>query len=103
VNKKTRLPKFLNHYFWDINTRDLDPAEHADYVIKRIMEYGNPRAVLWMLDAFPKPKMIRVLSQSRGLSPQSANFWACYFGVSRRRVLCLKKSYSARRKSHWPY
>lgn len=99
----TILPKFLKRYFWDVDYHHIDPQHRAEYVVKRILEYGDGKAVRWMRENFEKAKIKEVLCETRDLSPQSANYWAIVLGVDRKEITCLQKRYLEIRKSCWPY
>jgi len=98
-----KLPQFLNKYFWDVELEKIDLRKNKVYVLRRILEYGDERAVVWMWKNFKKSEIIDVLSKFRGCSPKSANFWALLLDVPREEVLCLKKPSSREQKRIWPY
>lgn len=98
-----KLPKFLRKYFWDTEFEKIDAQKRRIYVLKRILEYGNERAVKWMWENFKKPEIINALSNYRGYSRKSANFWALLLDISREKVICLKKSLPKKQKKIWPY
>ena len=100
---KQRLPEFLKPLFWEVNFQDLDTIKRGDYVIKRILEYGDRRAVNWMRQSFNKAKIENVILKTRDLSPQSANYWSVVLGIDKKRVRCLQRHYLEVRKMHWPY
>ena len=100
---QAKLPEFLKSLFWDVDHRNISPQDRAEYVIKRILEYGDRKTVHWMRRNFKKIKIKEVLCRARDLSPQSANYWAIILGVNRKRIKCLQKRYLEIRKSCWPY
>ena len=95
------LPKFLNKYFWDIDTDNLNPAEYSYFIIERILEYGDKKAIRWMFKIFKMSQIKKTLITRRGLSPKSAVFWSLLLKVPKNKILCLNKSYQKRQKSHW--
>jgi len=52
-----KLPRFLNKYFWDVEFEKIDLQKRRVYVLKRILEYGDERAVACK---------IRVISERAG-------------------------------------
>ena len=98
-----KLPEFLKKYFWDTEFEDIDPEENKIYILKRILNHGDKQAVDWMLKKFKKSEIINVLSNFRGHSRKSANFWALLLDVPRKEVLCLKKRSPREQKKIWPY
>ncbi len=98
-----RLPPFLQRYFWDIDPTALDVSQHPTYVMERLLEYGDPEAVRWLLQRFSQEELAAVVQRSRQLSPRSANFWALYFGVSKEDVRCLSRPFREQAEAVWPY
>ena len=98
-----RLPEFLKEYFWDVKFGELDLEKWRVFILKRILEYGNDRAVAWMIKNFEKAEIKDALCNYRGYSKKSANFWALILDIPKQEVLCLKKSSSRTQKSIWPY
>ncbi len=98
-----KLPQFLKRYFWDTDFQKLDKKKHSWFIIERILEYGDEKAVKWMEDNFRKNEIKKVLLKSKNLSLRSANFWQFIFNLNRNRILCLKKSFQKRQKLIWKY
>lgn len=98
-----KLPKFLKKYFWEVDFNRLDLKKRPEYVALRLLEYGDIKALRWLFRNLHKNKIRNILLNQRGLSPRSLYFWSSFFNVSKEKILCLKKSYLKRRRSHWPY
>lgn len=95
------LPSFLTKYFWDTDATKLDMKKNEPYIIERILEYGDERAIHWMNQSIDKRRILHMLEQSRALSPKSAFFWAAALGVPKRRITCLRTPSRERRLKHW--
>ncbi|MGB9720039.1 MAG: DUF6922 domain-containing protein [bacterium] len=98
-----RIPKFLKKYFWDTNLEDLDFKKYRIYILKRILEYGDEKAVAWLWKNFKKSEVRKVLINSRGFSLKSANYWAIILGLPRNKVQCLNKLSPKEQRKIWPY
>ncbi len=98
-----KIPNFLKSYFWDIQFQKLDIKKRRIFVLKRILNEGNEKAVAWMFETFDKSEMRNVLSHLRGFSKKSANYWALILGIPSEEVLCLKKHSLKGVKKFWPY
>lgn len=98
-----KLPQFLKKYFWDVEFKELDREKSAHFILKRILEYGDEKATVWMRKSFTKRDIKDILTNFRGISPRSANYWATIFGIDKRNILCLQKPYLERQKTFWPY
>ena len=93
----------LKRFFWDVNPNTLDFKKNSEYVIVRILEYGDPEALGWLFKTYNKEMIKKVLREKRGFSKKSANFWSKILDVDKNEIQCLKKFYQERRKIHWPY
>jgi hypothetical protein len=87
-------------YFWEVEVEKLDPQKNAEYIIGRLLEYGDIEAVRWMFHAFDRELITHVLMNKRGFSRVTANL---FFDLNKKDVLCLKKPYQKSQKTHWPY
>lgn len=96
-------PAFLKKYFWDIDFDKLDIEKHRIYVLSRILDYGDEKTTIWMWNNFKKSEIKNILSNFRGLSQKSANFWALILNLPKEKVICLKRRSSKEPKTIWPY
>ena len=97
------IPKSLKKYFWDVDFKNLDKDKYSYFIIERILELGDGKAVKWMENNFSKEKIRKVVYSSRNLSRKSANFWQLIFNLDRNKILCLKKSFQRKQKIAWRY
>ena len=97
------IPKFLKKYFWDVDFSKLDKKNYSQFIIERILEYGDERAIKWMRENFKLNQIKNVLQQSKNLSRKSANFWRFIFGLNKNKILCLRKSFQEKQKLIWKY
>ena len=100
--QRVRLPRSLKKYFWDADVPGITGA-NAPYVIERILEYGDIRAVRWLFTHATKAQIRGTLMKLRGFSPQTVNFSRIVLDIDKKKIACLKKSYIQMRKSHWIY
>lgn len=98
-----RLPTFLKNYFWDVKFDHLDFNERQSYIIARLLEQGDARALRWLFAHAHRKKIVKVLLQTRGFSPKTINFFKVLLNLDATKIKCLNKSYQAARKSHWLY
>jgi hypothetical protein len=62
VGLPRRLPRRLWHLFWDSHPAGLDPRRHPEYVAARVLEYGDRRALAWLVRTYP-PAVLRALGR----------------------------------------
>lgn len=68
------IARYIQKYFWDINPKKSEPKNHPEYYIKRILEYGDERALAWLKFVFGKEK-IKCVAQKSRISKKSKNYW----------------------------
>ncbi len=90
----TKLPKFLKQYFWDVDFDLLSFEKSKTFILKRVLDRGDDKAIKWLLKFYTKDDIKNLLYTSRDLSQKTANFWANYLNLDPKKVLCLQKPYS---------
>ena len=85
------LPRFLAPLFWETEFEKLRATEYAKYVIERVIEYGDDRAIDWLVSAFTREEIIAVVKSSRQISPNTATLWSLLLDIPREEVRCLSE------------
>ncbi len=88
------MPLFLEQYFWDVDFKKLTFQKSKTFILKRVLDRGDDKAVKWLLKHYSKEDITQLLLTSRDLSPKTANFWADLLSLDKRKVVCLQKPYS---------
>lgn len=94
------LPKFLQPYFWDVNFQELELKKYSQFILTRILNYGDEKAIKWAKKQFSKNEIKKVITSSRSLDRKSFNFWSLIFGFNK---ICLKKLSQVGQSKIWPY
>ena len=80
------IPSELHGCFWDIDCSKFEPRQYPRYTIRRVLEYGNQRAVAWLQDVFSGNEICSVIRDERRLSAKSASFWGIVYGIPRNQI-----------------
>ena len=72
MKKEMDIPREL---FWDTDTARLDLQENKQYIIERILELGDEKAVKWLFSIYPRNDVKKALKKSRNISQKSSNYW----------------------------
>ncbi len=88
-----RLPEFLRPLFWDTDFDRLRIPGHERYIIERILELGDDRAIRWVWRTFGPEEIARTVRRSRVISPNTASLWALLLGIPRRSIRCFSKPF----------
>ena len=83
------LPAFLRPYFWEVGFTRLRLSGHEVYIIERLLECGDDRAIRWLRRTFVPESIAPVVRRSRRLSRNTANFWGLLLGIPREEIRCL--------------
>ena len=97
------LPSNFYGYFWDVDTKTLNPSKKPLFVIQRLLDKGNAKGVSWVLQNFDQETIKKAFVTLRDFSPKVGYFWKLFLKIPESEVLCLQKPYLAMRQSHWPY
>lgn len=93
-----KLPGFLKQYFWDVDFGGLNLEKSRTFILKRVLEVGDIKAVKEIMRYYSKKDIKKLILTSDDLSPKTANFWALYLGIDSKKVPSLKKPYSKRKQ-----
>ncbi len=72
------LPK---NVFWDVDVSSLDQIRDRQFIIERVLEYGDEKIARWLLKSFPRASIVSVVKNSRRLTPKSRNLWGIKLGL----------------------
>ena len=65
--------------FWD--AEDIDTGRHADYIIARVLDFGDEKDVKRFREIYSDDELINVIRTRRGLLPITKRFWSVYFNI----------------------
>jgi hypothetical protein len=85
---KLKLNKTL---FWDTPLNQIDPEKHADFIIQRVLEYGDQKDWQIIKKYYPLKQIKHATINSKNLSQKSANFWSLILSIPKNKFLCFKK------------
>lgn len=67
--------KPIQKYFWEIDLEKVDMRQCKQYIIERILEMGDERAIRWLRKNFSPREIKETLRKSRRISSRSLNYW----------------------------
>ena len=71
-----RIPKYMIKYFWDVDFNSIDVQKNKFFIIKRILENGDERAVKWMFKRYDIDDIKKAILNFRGYDKKTVNFWS---------------------------
>jgi hypothetical protein len=67
--------KFRQSLFWDVNPKNIDTKKNAQYIIERVLDFGNDKEVRWLWNFYDKNLLEKIVLKSRCLRPETKNLW----------------------------
>jgi hypothetical protein len=71
--------KFRQALFWDVNPNKIDVKKNTQYIIERILDFGNDSEVRWLVKKYDKAVLKKTVAKSRTLTPRSKSLWTLMF------------------------
>ena len=67
--------KMRQTLFWDTNPDKIDTDKNAQYIIERVLDFGNDSEVKWLYHFYDTSLLKNVVAKSRSLMPRTKNLW----------------------------
>jgi hypothetical protein len=89
--EKKGLPDYLRPFFWDVDFQQLSAGKASFFIINRLLEHGDERAMKFLLKNYSRKELVDVVKNSRLLSNRSRGLWKIIFDMEKE--LCIPKRY----------
>ncbi len=66
--------------FWDAESVDI--GQHTDYVIARVLDFGDEKDLKTLRKIYSDNKLIGVVRKRKGLLSMTRRFWSVYFNIT---------------------
>jgi len=85
---KTKLPEFLQPFFWDYDFDALTWEDDRELITTRVLSTGDWKALTWLRSRAGDHSLREWIEchQGGGLSPQRLRFWEIVLGLAHRQV-----------------
>lgn len=67
--------RFRQALFWDVDPKTINPQKHAQYIIERILDFGDDREVRWVFRTYSTGLIKETINKSRELHAKSKALW----------------------------
>ena len=67
--------EFRQSLFWDVDRKTINIDKNAEYIIERILDFGNDKEVKWVWNNYNKETIKKVIKESRSLREESKKLW----------------------------
>lgn len=76
-------------FFWDVAIEEIDIKKAGRFVIERLLRFGRPKEVLWILKHYTRQEIVDVIKQSKTIDARTASYWAVHFTIAKKEITCL--------------
>lgn len=76
---------------WDTNQETLDYEKSADFVIGRVLDFGNLEEWKFARDFYGLAQIKKAALKHVFLDPRGANFWSLALDIPLKRLRCTRK------------
>ena len=66
---------FRQSLFWDTDPKRIDIKKNAEYIIERVLDFGNDAEVSWVYHNYDKSELQKVVDNPRRLRPRAKKLW----------------------------
>ncbi len=80
----------IKHLLWDVDREALDPVKHKKFIIERVLKFGTPKEIVWLLRSYEEADIIKVIRSSRNLDRKTATFWSVHYDIPLDEIRCLQ-------------
>ena|SRR3989338_1878494 len=86
----TKLNILRKSLFWDVNPDKLDVGKSADFIIGRVLDFGNLKEWRTIKQLYGEEKIRKVAKGHVFTDPRSANFWALVLSIPTNQMKCTR-------------
>ena len=81
----------LKPLLWDVDAGRIDLSAHRRWLIERVLGFGRPEQVRWLLSTYDIKDIAETVRRSRSLDKRTANYWALHLNIPQKDVRCLNR------------
>ena len=76
-----RCPPLSPHLFWDVRPDDIHPEQHAAWLARRVLEYGDWSDWQELVRYYGRTRLAHIVTGIRSLHPRSLAFCKIWFDL----------------------
>ena len=75
------IPDSVSKLFWDVKKECVNVEKHSSFIIRRVLDYGDPTALAWLRKTYPDELIKKIVQNKRGLEHKTLVFWERYYNL----------------------
>lgn len=77
------VPECVQTLFWDVKREEVDVQRHCEFIIRRVLDFGDVAALNWLRQTYADKTIKEVVNSGRGLAGKTLAFWSLYYSLGR--------------------
>lgn len=83
--------RLLAEVLWDTDIEKIGKFEKKFALIERIISYGRPEHIRWMIKNYTEKDVAEVINRSRNIDKKARNYWALRLNIPLAKNSCITK------------
>lgn len=83
---------FEKKLFWDVNIKELDYRIHRQFIVDRILNYGDEQDYHALKKIYDSKALISAARNGHYINQKNIHFWGLVFRIPIAQFRCMKKS-----------
>lgn len=92
------FPQSIKTLLWDTNIQRISLDVHKQFIIERVLEFGDIQDMKWLLTKYSEKEVIEVLKKSKRISAKTGNYYSLIFNIDKSEMLCMKKPFTKKQE-----
>jgi len=85
------MGKLSQNLFWDVNSKNLDYQKDADFIIERVLNFGDEGDYKKIKKMYGLRKIRTAAKKINYINKKNINFWSIVFNISPDLFQCTKR------------
>lgn len=94
MNSKITISDFSPHLFWDVDMSKFSLEKYPEFMIERVLEYGNLNDWNLLKQFYGKETIKKVSLNLRSLNPVTLSFLSTIFEIDEKEFRCYTNTLS---------
>lgn len=87
--------------FWDVKFDDLDIEKNADFIIERVLSFGDVKDYKLLQKMYSYKRIKNAAIKANYPNKKTINFWSIIFNIPLNKFLCIKKLSMPKPNAFW--
>jgi hypothetical protein len=79
MNMGSVIPDYIQKLFWDVKKDSVNLDNHAHFIIRRVLDFGDAKAVNWLCKVYPDTLIKEVVQLKKGFARKTLIFWTEHY------------------------